>query len=228
MIIKGDGFNHFFTWNKSKLLEQLYLKRVRLESPEMDSCKQAAEILSKELIPNETVLDVGCGSGYFFHSIYKKFPKISYYGIDANKRFVDIGNRELKKFGVRNRLHHMKIEDFRGKFDHIVCLNFLSNLDNFHRYLERLLLASNKTLIMRESISIKSKYKFVKDNYLDTKHSLSVFVNTYSAKELSKFIKSYGFSFKLIEDNRTKNKMEKVIDHPHYWKFVFSKRKKHD
>ena len=43
-------------------------------------------------IGNSSILDVGCGTGYFYHSLKKL--KINYVGIDANKKFVEIGNRD--------------------------------------------------------------------------------------------------------------------------------------
>ena len=75
MKLKTTGFEKFFIWNKSHSLQKLYTKRVKLISPEMDSCKQAAEILSMKAIGNSSILDVGCGTGYFYHSLKKKKTK---------------------------------------------------------------------------------------------------------------------------------------------------------
>ena len=224
MKFKTTGFDKFFIWNKSNSLKKLYTKRVKLISPEMDSCKQAAEILSKKINDDNSILDVGCGTGYFYHSLKKKKLKVNYVGIDANKKFVEIGNKELKKFGLNKPLKFLRVEDFTGEFDYVACLNFLSNLDNYHKILERLLLSAKKGIILRESLSGKNFYSYVKDNYLDKPFDLSVFVNTYKKKDFLNFIESFGFQAKIIKDKRTKGRKEMVIDHPHYWHFVFAER----
>ena len=197
---------------------------MRLKSPEMDSCAQAAHILKKLVKPGDKILDIGCGTGYLLHSLKKIGVNFEYYGIDANNEFIEIGKEYSKKKGLNSKLFSMRIEDFRGKFDHIVCLNFLSNLDNYHKILERLLLASKKTVLIRESLSDKSEYNFVTDDFLDPKRKLSVYVNTYSINEVKKFIKKYGFSVTLIKDNRVKDKFELVIGYRHYWKFMLAKK----
>ena len=51
--------------------------------------------------------------------------------------FVKIGNNELKKYKLKNPLKCVRVEDFSGKFDYVVCLNFLSYIDNYHKVLER-------------------------------------------------------------------------------------------
>ena len=75
MKLNSDGYEKFFIWNKSNSLQNLYTSRVKLISPEMDSCKQAAEILSMKVIGNNSILDVGCGTGYLYHSLKKKKTK---------------------------------------------------------------------------------------------------------------------------------------------------------
>ena len=223
--IKDDGFQKFFTWNKSVSLKKLYTKRVRKEVCEMDSCKQASQILKKIIGKESTILDVACGTGYLFHSLKKRIKgSFKYYGIDANPEFVEVGNKELKRYVLYKPIKCMRIEDFVGNFDHIFCLNFLSNIDNYHKILERLLLSAKESLIVRESLGDKNNYKYVKDKFLDSS-DLSVYVNTYKKNEFIKFIESYGFEVKLIKDKRTNGEKELVIDYPHYWHFILAKRK---
>tara|TARA_B100000989_G_scaffold297081_2_gene281842 strand:- start:54 stop:755 length:702 start_codon:yes stop_codon:yes gene_type:complete len=225
-FINTDGFDHFFTWNKSKKLLDLYLKRVRQEFPEMECAAQAAEILKSLSKPGDSILDVACGTGYAYHSIKKRCPEIEYFGIDANNEFIKNGNKVLSKHGLNSRLKNLRVEDFRGEFDHILCMNFLSNIENYHKNLERMLLSTKKSLILRESINEKNDYKYVVDKYLDDKNNnLSVYVNTYDIKEFIEFIQSYNFDVKIIKDKRTSGKKEMIIDYPHYWKFILATKK---
>ena len=204
--IKDDGFQKFFTWNKSLSLKKLYTKRVRKEVCEMDSCKQASQILKKIIGKENTILDVACGTGYLFHSLKKRIKgSFKYYGIDANPEFVEVGNKELKRYVLYKPIKCMRIEDFVGNF-------------------ERLLLSAKESLIVRESLGDKDNYKYVKDKFLDSS-DLSVYVNTYKKNEFIKFIESYGFEVKLIKDKRTNGEKELVIDYPHYWHFILAKRK---
>ena len=64
---------------------------MRLKSPEMDSCAQAAHILKKLVKPGDKILDIGCGTGYLLHSLKKIGVNFEYYGIDANNEFIEIG-----------------------------------------------------------------------------------------------------------------------------------------
>ncbi len=221
-----NSYYKFFTWDKSKSLNKLYTDRVKKKAKEMDSCAQTSEIIKKLIKPKESILDIGCGTGYLFCSLKKRINfDFQYFGIDANPNFVDIGNNELKKFKLKNPLKCVRVEDFSGKFDYVVCLNFLSYIDNYHKVLERLLLSAKKGIILRESLTKKSDYKYVVDKYLDKPIKLSVYVNSYNKEDFVNFIKSYGFSAKLVKDQRTGGNKELVIGYPQYWNFVIAKKK---
>jgi hypothetical protein len=118
----------------------------------------------------------------------------------------------------------MRIEDLHGAVDHAVCINVLSNIDNYHRPLERLLLTARKTVILRESCAEVARYAYVEDRFLDEGVSLNVHVNTYSAPEMMAFIRSYGFDVTLVPDDRAQEGPELVIGYPHYWKFLVAVR----
>ena len=68
-MILTEGYQAFNIWEHSSTVANLYRSRCRKEEPEMDCARQAAAILSKYFRQGESLLDVGCGSGYFFHSI---------------------------------------------------------------------------------------------------------------------------------------------------------------
>lgn len=225
MIIENSGWSKYNIWSHSSIVKELYEDRCRLKVEEMTSHAQAAELLLEVIAPGDSLLDVGCGSGYFFHSIRSRKIPIKYFGIDATKELIEIGKRTLPEYGLHpDHLKTIRIEDLDADVDHIICLNVLSNLDNYHKYLERILLSARKTIILRESINDIEEYKYVFDNYLDKK--LKVFVNTYSSSQIKAFIESYGYKVEFVEDMYTQGNPQMVIDHLHYWKFIVATKLK--
>lgn len=210
-------------WNYSPQVRELYRMRCREEVEEMDCAAQAAELLRSVLLPGEVVVDVGCGSGYFYHSIRRRKFDCAYFGLDQSAPLVEIGRRELGTYGLpAENLIVGKIENAELDCDHVICMNVLSNLPNFHEPLHRILSGVRKTVILRESLGVKSSYQYVEDRYLEVKEPLFVYVNTYDQREFISFIESYGFKAVSIVDNRCQGRPEKVIDYDHYWQFVMA------
>jgi len=221
--LKNDGYGAYSIWEHSQTVTDLYRKRAADRVEEMTCAAQAADLLKPVIHQGESLLDVGCGSGHFFHSLRKKNIPVDYYGIDASEKFIRIGQQELKAFALSpERLKVLRLEDLNATMDHVVCLNVLSNLDNYPRYLERILLTAQKTVLIRESLKEQGEYKYVRDNYLDKGVDLKVHVNAYPVEEVKEFIRAYGFSVTEIVDKRTGGQEENVIDYPHYWKFLMA------
>lgn len=224
-MIRGDGWAKYCIWEHSARLRDLYARRCRLEEDEMDCAAQAAELLSPYVAPGDSVLDVGCGSGYFFHSLRKRGLPVEYFGIDAAPTLIEIGRRFLPAYGLPpENLQVIRIEDLDGEADHVVCMNVLSNLDNYHRPLERMLKCARKTLILRESCKDEAEYAYVRDEYLDEGCDLAVYVNGYSAREVMAFVEAQGFHVRAVQDRRTGGRPELVIGYPHYWTFLVAVR----
>jgi len=193
----------------------------------MTAHAQAAELLSARIELGDSVLDVGCGSGYFYHSLAIRGLPVEYWGLDACGALIDIGRALLPGFGLpAERLIEARIEDLDGEVDHVVCLNVLSNIDNFHRPLERLLKIARKSVILRESLKDGAEYHYVRDDFLDPGVDLNVYVNHYDVRELTDFAASYGFKSQIIVDRRSGGRPELVIGYPHYWTFVIADRVK--
>lgn len=225
-MIRDDGWLRYSIWEHSSHIKELYRRRCRLEAEEMTAHAQAAELLAPHVDSGDTILDAGCGSGYFWHSLRTRGIPVEYYGIDAAPGLVQIGREELPAFGLpAYRLRVLRIEDLVVEVDHVVCINVLSNLDNYHRPLERLLQSARKTLILRESCKDEAEYRYVRDAYLDEGVDLKVHVNAYPKGEVMEFMESYGFSVRYVEDRHTGGEPELVIDHPHYWTFLVAQRR---
>jgi len=225
-MITDSGWEKYSIWEHSQTVKTLYARRCRLEEPEMTCAAQAAELLGPLVSPGDELLDAGCGSGYFYHSLRKRVIPARYCGIDASPSLIEIGRRYLPAYGLpQDQLQVMRIEDMAGWVDHTVCMNVLSNIDNFHRPLERILQCTRKSVILRESCKDEAEYSYVRDNYLDPGNDLKVYVNTYELQEWLAFIQSYGFAVRQEEDHRAQGRPEMVIGYPHYWKFFVAERK---
>lgn len=220
-MIRDDGWRKFNIWEHSSQVRELYAQRCRREVEEMTAHRQAMQLLAPHVSAGDTLLDAGCGSGYLFHSLARLAASVEYYGIDASPQLLEIGRRILPQYGLpAQRLIEMRLEDLWAEVDHVVCINVLSNLDNFHRPCERLLLSARKTVILRESIAADSRYSYVEDRYLDPGVRLNVHVNTYARAEITRFIESYGYTVRIHVDEHTGGQPQLVIDHPHSWTFV--------
>lgn len=224
-MIRNDGWNRFNTWSHSASVERLYEMRCRGRAEELTCHGQIASLFQTVVTPGDSLLDAGCGSGYFYHSLQRRGISVNYFGIDATDRFIEIGKRWLPEHGVPvENLSTLRIEDLSAEVDHVACINVLSNIDNYHKPLERLLLAARKTLILRESCSEIASYSYVKDRFLDVGIDLNVYVNTYSISEITQFIESYGYNVNRVRDDRTNDQPEMVIGYPHHWKIFVCRR----
>lgn len=224
-MIAAGGWPKFNIWEHSSTVRDLYALRSRDMAEEMTCHAQTAALLAPHVKSGDTLLDAGCGSGYFYHSLRKRSIPVEYFGIDATTCFIDLGQQHLPAFGLpAGNLRTLRIEDLDATVDHVACINVLSNIDNYHRPLERLLLAARKTVIVRESCSDTASYSYVRDRFLDAGVALNVHVNTYATAEFTAFIQSYGYDVQMVKDERTGDAAEMVIGYPHYWKFFVCTR----
>lgn len=222
-MIRDSGWCEYSIWEHSASVRELYARRCREESEEMTCAAQAAEILATLAAPGDSVLDAGCGSGYFFHSLRRRKIPVTYLGIDAAPSLIAIGQQVLPAYGLDpEHLRTLRIEDLTGSADHVLCMNVLSNIDNYHRPLERLLKVARKTVILRESFKEGAAYSYVRDRFLDSGVDLRVYVNAYDKSEVAALVSDYGFTPQWIEDRRTRGQPEMVIGHPHYWTFLLA------
>lgn len=223
--ISLDGWDRYSIWSHAESVRDLYARRCSQEEEEMTAHAQAAELLALRIGRGDTVLDAGCGSGYFFHSLKARQLPVEYYGVDSCRKLLDVGRRLLPKHGLAaERLIEGRLEDLHGSVDHAVCLNVLSNIDNYHRPLERLLAMARKSVILRESLKRGAEYHYVRDEFLDAGVHLNVHVNHYDIDEIGAFVRERGFSVQIVVDRRSGGMPENVIGYPHYWTFLVADR----
>lgn len=191
----------------------------------MTAHAQAVELLEPRVQSGDTVLDAGCGSGYLYHSLAARSLDVDYWGVDAAPSLIQIGREEMPAYGLSSdHLEVARLEDLDGAFDHVLCINVLSNIDNYHKPLERLMHMARKSVILRESLKDGSEYSYVKDRFLNDDVDLSVYVNHYDKGEVMEFFSRDGFSVELVVDRRTAGKAEEVIGYPHFWTFIVADR----
>src|SRR4051794_24713825 len=59
-------------WESDRGTLDLYRRRCRQQAEEMTCARQAADILKTRIEHAETLLDAGCGGGYYAHSFQKR------------------------------------------------------------------------------------------------------------------------------------------------------------
>lgn len=225
-MIRTDAYPRWSIWEHSEVVRELYAARAADRAEEMDCAAQAAELLAPLVRPGDSVLDAGCGSGYFFHSLRRRALPVEYVGVDASPSLIAIGREHLPAFGLpADRLVVSRLEDLDGQVDHVVCLNVLSNVDNYHRPLERLLAMARTSLVLRESLTTGARYQYVTDEYLDDGVALRVHVNHYDLDDVRGFVAARGFDVETVVDRRTGGRPEQVIGHDHHWTFLVARRR---
>jgi SAM-dependent methyltransferase len=214
-------------WCNDKNTLALYRRRCRLEAEEMTCAAQAAEILRDRARPGETLLDAGCGGGYYLHSLQRRNVQIEYWGIDYTPEMIALAQEEMcPRTGLApERFRLGAIEDLSDRWDNVLCFNVLTNSPHYGLPLERLLLATKKRLLLRESLGENLVSRFTPDPYLDEdKRHIRVYHNIYPIEEVSAFMNEHGFSVTHIVDRRTNDQVENVVDLPHYWRILLAER----
>ncbi|MBU2548866.1 MAG: class I SAM-dependent methyltransferase [Proteobacteria bacterium] len=213
-------------WEHSATVRELYAARARGEQ-EMDAAAQAADILAPLLRPGMSLLDAGCGSGYYYWSFLRRGLEIEYYGIDYSPTLIRIGRRFMPLSGLNpERLRAAAIEDIRSRFGAVLCFNTLSWCPDFRLPLERLCRAAEKYILIRTNLHDRTVYRWEIDGYLDEGYNhLKAYWNIYALNEVTRFMEDEGFEVETIVDRRTGGDMELVVGKPYYWKILLGRRR---
>ena len=108
-------------------------------------------------------------------------------GLIKPKSLLKLGKKYLPKFGLDpSHLMEGDISYVQGKFDHVLCMNVLSNIENWHKPLDNLVKIAKNSILIRESLSNFNDYKYIEDKYLDDGNLLKVHVNTYKKNDFKK------------------------------------------
>lgn len=193
----------------------------------MTCAAQAAEILADLVRPGETLLDAGCGGGYYYHSFRKRGVDVEYYGLDYTPEMIELARGEM--YAVTDlrpdRFILGSIENLERTFDNIICFNVLTNSPHYALPLGRLLHCARKRILIRESLGDTLVVRYGPDPYLDEgKRHIRVYHNTYPIDEVRGFMKEHGFRVTLIPDRRSGDGVEIVVGIPHQWRILLGER----
>ena len=213
-------------WEHSANVRALYAQRVRGEAEEMTCARQCAEIVRPLVEGRMSLLDAGCGSGYYFLSFEKQSLDIEYYGIDYAPSLIEIGRRYLSAAGLPpTRLQAASIEDLDTRYDIVVCFNVLAWIPHYHQALERLCEASRRYLVIRTALDQETLIRYEEDGYLEEGYNhLKAYWNIYAIDEFVRFMEDYGFRVRQVPDERTGDGVEMVVGKPFPWKILVGER----
>ena len=207
-------------------LFDLYAQRARGELSEMTCHKQAAELLAPHVTTGMTVLDAGCGSGYFYHSLVERGLPVVYHGLDYTESFIEIGRANLPaEARAEERLRLGSIEDLTGRYDVVFCINTLFCLPDYHQGLERLAEAADRFLIIRTTLGERTEIRYETDDYLDPGfEDLKAYFNIWDMREIMDYLAGLGFEVRRVVDERTNDGVEMSAGKPFPWRFLFCRR----
>jgi SAM-dependent methyltransferase len=217
----------FNPWANDRNTLELYRRRCRKEAEEMTCAAQAAEVLGRLAAPGESLLDAGCGGGYYWWSFADRGAELDWHGIDYTPEMIELAQSELApRAGLEpERFMLGAIEDVEGSYDNVLCFNVLTNSPHYAQPLERLLGAARKRILLRESMGGELIVRYTPDPYLDEgKRHIRVYHNTYPIDEVQAFIEEHGFRVTRIRDERTGDGTEMVVDIPHEWRILLGER----
>jgi SAM-dependent methyltransferase len=215
-------------WANDKQVLDLYRRRCRQEVDEMTCAAQAAEILADKITPGETLLDAGCGGGYYYWSFLNRQVDVEYHGLDYTPEMVELARAEMcahANLGL-DRFTLGSVENLDREFDNIICFNVVTNSPHYALPLGRLLECTRRRIVIRESLGDELTIRYTPDRYLDEdKRHIRVYHNTYPLREVADFMNEYGFTVTRIVDQRSRDRVEMVVDIPHQWRILLGERR---
>ncbi|MEO8548961.1 MAG: class I SAM-dependent methyltransferase [Kofleriaceae bacterium] len=209
-------------WANDRNTLDLYRRRCRGEAEEMTCAAQAADVLGERIRPGETLLDAGCGGGYYLHSFRKRGIDVDYHGLDYTAEMIALARAEM---AAPDRFALGAIEDLETEYDTVLCFNVLTNSPHYALPLERMLHAARRRILIREAMGDELVVRYTPDPYLDEgKRHLRVYHNQYPIAEVTAFMQTHGFKVTRLPDRRSNDGTELVVDIPHQWRILLGER----
>lgn len=217
----------FNIWENCSRLHKTYIERAKDNAEEMDCAAQCADIVQRYYRPGMTLLDVGCGSGWYYWSFQKRQIDIEYYGMDSCKSFIRYAKKYMKFAGLgEERFILCEVENLDTNYDIIVCFNTLCYLPSYHLALERMCRSANKFIIVRSTFDDTNQYRYLKDPGIDSGSARTYnYYNIHSITEFQEFMDRLGFMTEMIEDRRVGNGYDMSDGYPHPWRIILGVRR---
>ena len=198
-----------------------------------NSKKSSIPIDIKKLIDKYTVrsiIDIGCGSGYFVNLIKYHYPEIKVDGLDFSK--VQLNNAKKISRGLNQKINYIN-KDFltaklNEKYDFVFCNGVIHHNKLYKKFFNKILkLRFNFGVLGLYSASRKTFFEFFKNehklfyDYFDSKDLAKTWYNdqfnnlyekTFTLIELQKLFKQKDFKEITINFyNKTKINLKSVI-----------------
>ena len=103
-----------------------------------------------KLNSKSSVLDVGCGKGFFLYDLKKKIPNIRIAGLDISKYAIKNGKKEVKKFLKVGSADKLPFKD--NSFDYVISINTIHNLPQ--KKCEKALLEINRVTKKKSFVTV--------------------------------------------------------------------------
>lgn len=97
----------------------------------------------------KSVLDIGCGNGYYLRQLSSKFENKKYVGIDDSPPLIGVATRRYKRTGIV--FHCADIFEHEGQYDFIIAravVQYLPSVKDFVDKLTRLISPGGAALII--------------------------------------------------------------------------------
>lgn len=192
--------NKWKIWNKKKNVEFRTFKRTQKKLPEMESSKQLIKILKPLYKFNYRIMDVGCASGHYYHSVKKLNKNIKYLGVDATKEYINFGRKYFKNNNnvILKNLSIYDLHKSKLKYDIVYSCNVILHLPELKKALQNLLSVAKKYVLIRTLISDYSSItkKLITDKIDKRGDPLDyVYQNTWSRKYIKSICQNYKIRF---------------------------------
>lgn len=195
-------------WEHTKRYTHSAVERSAGREPELDSAAQAREILAERMAPGDSLLDVGCGAGHFWHSLREM--GIEYHGIDSYRRAIEIGRLTLADADLPPaRLRALAVEDLPPdeRYDAVVSLSTLLYAPDFHLPIEAMARAARRLLVVRSGFGDRTVVRYLPDVLLEPGfEALNAYFSIFARSEVEEFLRGEGFGVRWIEDRRQRER----------------------
>lgn len=158
--------------------------------------RKLSAVLSEVKNSPNSILDVGCASGWFLSELQKEFPSAKCYGVDIYPDAIAYGKKKYKKIKFEIADAH-KLPFKNGMFDLVVCTEVLEHVDDPRHVIteiKRVLKKNGRAIIELDSGSILFStvwflWKLSKGGVWNHSH-----LHSFNVQKLHKLLKDAGFT----------------------------------